>query len=124
MKTFSAVATLIAFFGVNSVYAGCYSGGDAWQDAGAARSQAQSACETGAFSGHFAAGESKSACFQLTGTQRVDFVVQNLNTGSGYDLAHADCTLRLQNEINGCSFGGESDVSGWHFKSDPSNGVC
>ncbi|KAI0874931.1 hypothetical protein GGS24DRAFT_500273 [Hypoxylon argillaceum] len=66
----------------------------------------------------------KTVCVQATGTQRLDMLVQNLNTGAGFDLADADCTLRLQNEINGCDRGGQSDVSGWRFKVDPNNGVC
>ncbi|KAF3001702.1 hypothetical protein E8E14_000313 [Neopestalotiopsis sp. 37M] len=109
--------------------AGCYSGGDVFQDKENARYNAQRACEgydgiQGAFQGTFAPGEAKSACVQGSPTQRYDMVVQNLNTGASFDLADADCTLRLQNEINGCDHGGESDISGWRFRVDPNNGIC
>ncbi|KAI0097662.1 hypothetical protein GGR51DRAFT_566382 [Nemania sp. FL0031] len=46
-------------------------------------------------------------------TPRLNILVQNLNTGASFDLSDADCTLRLQNEINGCD-----------RRVDPNNGVC
>lgn len=123
MKTTIAVATILTLLGVgiDSVSAGCYTSGETWQDTGAARYHAERACrgydgKQGAFQGVFRAGEAKRACIQHSGTQKFEFMVQNLNNGASFDLGDADCVLRLQNEINGCARGGQSDVSGWRFR--------
>ncbi|ETS75431.1 hypothetical protein PFICI_12375 [Pestalotiopsis fici W106-1] len=124
MKT----ATILLAF-ISTAWAGCYTTGDDFQNKDNARFNAQRACEgydgnAGAFQGTFAPGEAKSVCVQGTTTQKYNMVVQNLNLDSSFDLADADCTLRLHNEINGCDKGGESDVAGWHFRVDPNNGIC
>ena len=103
------------------VSAGCYDSGEVWQDQGAARWHIERACKgydgnRGAFQGTFAPGEAKSACVTHSGTQKFEFMVQNLNTGASFDLGDDDCVWRLQNEVNGCSRGGSSDISGWRFR--------
>jgi hypothetical protein len=121
--TTTALATVFALLGVgiDSVSAECYTSGATWQDRGAARWHVERACNgydgnPGAFQGVFRPGEAKSACIQHSGTQKFDFSVQNLNTGASFDLGDADCVLRLQNEINGCGQGGQSDIAGWRFR--------
>lgn len=113
MKTFNSLALLCAL--ISTASAGCFSGGDSWQDKGAARQHAENACRGGAFAGTFAPGETKRACVQHSGTQRLDFVVQNQNNNAAIDLKDDDCVLRLQNEINECDKGGSSVISGWLF---------
>jgi hypothetical protein len=123
MKITITLATVFALLGVgiDSVSAGCYTSGDTWQDPAAARWHVERACRgfdgnQGAFQGEFRPGEAKYACIQHSGTQKLEFSVQNLNTGASFDLNDADCVLRLQNEINGCSHGGQSDIAGWRFR--------
>ncbi|KAK3996565.1 hypothetical protein QBC44DRAFT_402095 [Cladorrhinum sp. PSN332] len=131
MKTTAIFSSLVALLGVSpvAVMAGCYTGGDDWQDRGAARWHIERACKgydgkQGAFQGFFNPGQAKSACIQHSGTQKFDLFVQNLNTGAGFDLGDNDCVLRLQNIVNGCAKGGQDDISGWRFRADPNNGVC
>lgn len=123
MKTTTVLSTVLAILGtgVTTALANCYGSGDVWQDRANARYHVERACNgydghAGAFQGVYAPGEAKSACVQGTGTQKYDFMVQNLNTGASFDLADADCVWRLENEINGCDRGGQSDVSGWRFR--------
>lgn len=121
MKTFSSIAFFAAFIGMSlkPVSAGCFTSGDDWQDRDAARNHVEHACRspdgTGAFQGSYLPGQAKSLCIQHSPTQRFEFRVQNTNTGQGFDLADADCVLRLQNEINACAKGGDSTISGWNF---------
>ncbi|RYP45938.1 hypothetical protein DL768_007783 [Monosporascus sp. mg162] len=131
MKTTTVLATLFTLLGagIDSVSAGCFGDGEIWQDKGAARWHVERACRgydgnQGAFQGSFAPGQAKSACVQHSGTQKFEFFVQNLNPGASFDLADADCVWRLQNEINGCDRGGQSDISGWRFRADPNAGHC
>ncbi|KAF4969165.1 hypothetical protein FSARC_3541 [Fusarium sarcochroum] len=131
MKTFVTFVTLSAFIGVyiNPASAECFGSGDEWQDREAARQHVVNACRgydgnTGAFQGVFAPEEYKRACVQHSPTQRLDFTIRNTNTNDAIDLGDDDCVLRLQNEINGCSRGGSSVVSGWLFTADPNNGLC
>ena len=103
------------------VSAGCFTSGEVWQDGGAARYHIERACKgyddnAGAFQGYFSLGQAKSACVQHSGTQNFAFFVQNLNMGAGFDLNDDDCVFRLQNEVNGCSRGGPSDIAGWRFR--------
>ena len=121
--TTTAIATVFALLGVgiDSVSADCYTSGAFWPDQGAARFHAERACRgydgnQGAFQGEFRPGEVKYACIQYSGTSKFEFSVQNLNTGASFDLGDDDCVLRLENEINGCGRGGESDVAGWRFR--------
>ncbi|CAG8953232.1 hypothetical protein HYFRA_00003435 [Hymenoscyphus fraxineus] len=131
MKTTSTLIALVAFFGtsITTVSADCYTGGDFWQDKGAARYHAERACRgydghQGAFQGTFGGGEKKSACIQFSPTQAIDLSIQNLNGNSAIDLADADCILRLSNEINACDRGGDSTIANWRFIADPNNRIC
>jgi len=121
--TTAALATVFALLGVgiDSVSARCDNSGETWADAGAARWHVQRACrgfdrKKGAFQGVCRPGETKSLCVQHSGTQKYNFSVQNLNTGASFDLNDADCTLRLQNQIDECSQGGQSTIAGWQFR--------
>jgi hypothetical protein len=116
MKVATVLSALIA-----GASASCFSSGDVFQDKANARYHIQRACEgysgnAGAFQGYFGPGAAKTVCVQSTGTQKLNMLVQNLNTGAGFDLGDTDCTYRLQNEVNSCDRGGQSDVSGWRFK--------
>ncbi|OAL42853.1 hypothetical protein IQ07DRAFT_593575 [Pyrenochaeta sp. DS3sAY3a] len=42
----------------------------------------------------------------------------------GLSLNIDDCKKRLKDEINECSFGGESTVADWYFRVDPNWGEC
>ncbi|KAF9760873.1 hypothetical protein IL306_004082 [Fusarium sp. DS 682] len=117
-----SITLLCAFISLSlkPVSAGCFSGGDEWQDRAAARQHVVNACKgfsgnTGAFQGTFAPGEAKHACVQHSPTQELDFTVQTKNTNAAIDLGDDDCVLRLQNEINSCAHGGSSVISDWLF---------
>ena len=116
MKTITVLVPLIAFLGagIDSVSATCF-GGERWENRGLARREAERECLQGAFQGVFAPGQVKSICLPYTTEQSVTFSVRNLNTTASFDLADADCVLRLHNEINLCDQGGQSDVAGWRF---------
>ncbi|KAK5658007.1 hypothetical protein OQA88_2561 [Cercophora sp. LCS_1] len=114
---------------ITTVHAECYSTGDTWQNAEAARWHIERACKgydgnQGAFQGYFLPGEAKYACVQHSGSQKYEFFAQNLNTRTGFDLGDVDCVFRLQMEVNNCARGGESEVAGWRFRSDPGTGFC
>jgi hypothetical protein len=124
MKT-TIIATLVAFFniGISSVSAKCYGSSDKvfWQDPGNACWHAERACRgydgiQGAFQGVYSPGQVKYACVQGTGTQKYEFSVQNLNGNAAFDLEDDHCVSHLFDEINGCIMGGESTISGWHFR--------
>ena len=122
MKTTTALATVFAFLGlgINSVSAGCYSGGAEWRNRDAARFHVERACrgydgKQGAMQGVFGPGQSKSFCI-TDSDQRLDFTIQNLNNGASFDLNDEDCVHGLEDEINACLNGGESIKSGWRFR--------
>ncbi|KAF2021245.1 hypothetical protein BU24DRAFT_416902 [Aaosphaeria arxii CBS 175.79] len=118
--TFLAVMAPI----IATVQAGCYSGGDSWGgDQGVANSVVDQICNGGGVSGSFQGGQTKYACRQLSGSKKGEFWVRWTGAGT-LSLNDGDCRLRLKNEINGCSNGGESTVAGWFFRSDPNGGAC
>ncbi|KAH7130115.1 hypothetical protein B0J11DRAFT_244329 [Dendryphion nanum] len=130
MMTTMSISTLITLLsiGVTTVSAGCYSRGDTWPDKGTARWHAERACRGfdghgGAFSGTFAPFETKRACVGLTSTIKVNFDVQNKDSGTR-ELSDDECVLRLHNEINACEHGGESQIGDWWYRADPNNGLC
>ncbi|EXK49724.1 hypothetical protein FOXG_01363 [Fusarium oxysporum f. sp. lycopersici 4287] len=131
MKSFILIILVIAFISlsINTVSARCFWTGAKWQDRAAARQHVVNACKghsgyLGAFQGTFAAGEAAHTCVQHSPTQKLEFMVQNLNIYHAFDLADDECVLRLQNEINSYARGGSSMISGWVFRADPSNGIC
>ncbi|KAF2839476.1 hypothetical protein M501DRAFT_1057744 [Patellaria atrata CBS 101060] len=131
MKTTTVLTTLFALLaaGIDSASASCFTSGEVWQDKGDARYHANRAYRRfdgnqGAFQGFFAPGEAKRAYIQHSNTQKLEFFVQNLNIDAGFDLGDGDYALRLENEINGCDRGGQSDIAGWRFRADPNNGIC
>lgn len=60
--------------------------------------------------------ELKAMCPRGDGSIDLEFVVQNQNTDTSFDLDDDDCSERLNNEIFGCDHGGESVVAGWYFR--------
>ncbi|KAI8417696.1 hypothetical protein FOFC_00251, partial [Fusarium oxysporum] len=131
MKSFISIILVIALISlsINTVSARCFWTGAKWQDRAAARQHVVNACKghsgyLGAFQGTFAAGEAAHTCVQHSPTQKLEFMVQNLNIYHAFDLADDECVLRLQNEINSCARGGSSMISDWVFRADPSNGIC
>ncbi|KAI0449462.1 hypothetical protein F5B21DRAFT_509150 [Xylaria acuta] len=121
-------ATIAIFALAASVSADCF-GGEQFEDKGNARYNIEKACDgfdsiAGALQGFYNPGQAKSFCVQSTGMQRLDVLVQNLNTAQGFDIADVDCVFRLENIINGCDRGGQDDISGWRFKVDLNNGIC
>jgi len=126
MKTI-ILATLITFLGVsiNSASANCYNSNfpPAWFDRDEAQYHVNRACRgydglSGGFQGWFGPGETKYVCVNCPDGRdcRLEFTIKNENTGASFDLGDDDCATRLGNEIWGCSNGGESSVSGWHFR--------
>ncbi|KAH7174190.1 uncharacterized protein B0J16DRAFT_388016 [Fusarium flagelliforme] len=133
MKLFSSLTTLTTLLTLNVKYAtaGCFSGGENWPsgDIDTASWHVERACNgydgnQGAFQGSYKPGEIKQACIQYSSTSLYIFEVQNLSPTETLELYNKNCVLRLQNEIKGCSKGGESSIDGWRFKADPNNGIC
>ncbi|TGJ84832.1 hypothetical protein E0Z10_g3901 [Xylaria hypoxylon] len=121
-------ATTVIFSLIAGASAGCF-GGELFEDKNNAKYNVERACDgydgvAGALQGFYNPGEAKSFCVQSTPTQRLDVLVQNLNTAQGFDIGDPDCVFRLENIINGCDRGGQDDVSGWRFKVDPNKGIC
>ncbi|CAD0093722.1 unnamed protein product [Aureobasidium vineae] len=124
MKTTAAIATLAIFPGaaIDSVsVAACYSSGADFVNKNDAIYHIARACggydgKRGAFQGNFVPGEAKTVCVNSPGNQKYDMLVQNLNTGSTFDLAGNDCSLRLGIIVNDCLRGGEDTVAGWKFR--------
>ena len=121
MKSTTIITSIFALLGagITTVSATCQ-GDQVWQDKAVARWHAERACngydgKQGALQGVFAPGEAKRACVPYTTTQTANFLVQNLNLGESFDLADADCVLRLHNEINDCPGRGDSEYFGWRF---------
>lgn len=119
MKTTTTIAALcsVLAFSIQSVEAGCYTGGKSWPNVEEARSFVDFACrgENGMFTGEFALRQAKSMCPTSRGLGLL-FTVRNDNTQEGFDLDENDCITRLENEIYGREHGGESEVAGWFFR--------
>jgi hypothetical protein len=127
MKTNVTLVALFGLVGINNVLAGCYkpsSSSDSWDDyqRSDARWHSERACRgydgnRGVFQGTFLPGEARYACVNGGDNIKFEFMVQNLNRYTAFDLGDDDCVLRLHNEINGCGqWGGQSEVSGWFFR--------
>jgi hypothetical protein len=119
------LATLITFLGVSidSASANCYNSlGYSWDDRDNAQYHVNNACRgydgnQGAFQGVFAPGETKYVCVNgKLSDWKYEFSIKNENNDASFDLGDDDCATRLGNEIWGCAYGGESSVSGWHFR--------
>jgi hypothetical protein len=116
-------ATLITLLG--SASANCYNPNfpPAWFNRDEAQWHVNRACRgydgnSGAFQGVFGPGETKYVCIDCPDNRdcKLEFSIQNENYGASFDLGDDDCATKLGNEIWGCSNGGESSVSGWHFR--------
>lgn len=111
------LSTLFAILApaIATVQAGCYSGGDSWApDQVQANNLLGELCN--GLSGNFNGGETKYGCRNAgSANKKFEFWVKNTANSALY-LGHDDCVLRLSNEINGCSNGGQSTTSGWNFK--------
>jgi hypothetical protein len=124
MKTTTTITSLVILLGaaVDSVSAAaCYGVGADFINKNDAIYHIGRACngydgKKGAFQGNFVPGEAKYVCVNGPGNQRYDMLVQNLNTGKGYNLADNDCALRLGIIVNDCLRGGEDTVAGWSFR--------
>ncbi|KAK3956155.1 hypothetical protein QBC32DRAFT_331562 [Pseudoneurospora amorphoporcata] len=125
MKTQSILIALGSMLlAVQDVSAGCYTSGDKWPNKEEARRFVIDACNNqgGMFTGTYSKGQTKAMCPRSNGLGLL-FEVQNLTPNEGQsDLNNAECTVRLENEINGCDRGGQSTISGWRFRADP--GAC
>ncbi|KAF5639685.1 hypothetical protein F52700_4067 [Fusarium sp. NRRL 52700] len=116
----------MAFIGlsINPVSARCFKTGAKWQDRAAARQHAVDACKgdgvhRGAFEGTFAAGQAVNKCIQHSPTQKIEFMIQNVDVFHASDLDSDYCVYRLQHEIDSCARGGASIVGDWIFRADP-----
>jgi len=119
MKTQSILIALgTILLAAHDVAATCYRSGDSWPNRDEARRFVIDACNNngGMFTGGYSRGQTKSMC-PRSGGKGLLFEVQNLTPNEGNsDLSNSECTLRLENEINGCEKGGESTVNGWRFR--------
>jgi hypothetical protein len=103
---------------INGAYAGCY-GGLGW---GAERGYANQAiddlCDPSKHDSFintpFTSGQTKAACYTLSGSKKADFSVVWGGQGD-LSLAQEDCLLRFKNEINGCDSGGHTTTADWTF---------
>lgn len=120
MKTTDIVAALSGMlsFGVQLTEANCFGDGATWPNKEQARAFAYDACHSGGgmFTGDYAPHQLKAMCPRGDGSIGLEFVVQNQNTDTSFDLGDDDCSERLNNEIFGCDHGGESVVAGWYFR--------
>lgn len=64
--------------------------------------------------GYFTEGQTKYRCLQLS-KNKVELWVGWKGRG-GLSLNSKDCQIRLKNEINGCTLGGESVIADWYFR--------
>lgn len=115
MKT---TTTLFALAGLLShATATCFESGSYWPNREEARSFIHDACykNGGMFTRDYAPRQLKAMC-PRSGGVGLEFVVQNLNAGVGFDLGNDDCYNRLNGEIFDCEHGGESTISGWFFR--------
>ncbi|THY09760.1 hypothetical protein D6D01_09451 [Aureobasidium pullulans] len=48
--------------------------------------------------------------------QNIDFVVQNLNANTGFELANQDRYDKFNSEISKCAHGDETTNAGWFFR--------
>ncbi|OAL42758.1 hypothetical protein IQ07DRAFT_553666 [Pyrenochaeta sp. DS3sAY3a] len=120
MRVYSLISIAHA---VSMVQAGCYvaSTGLYGQSMKGADAAADDFCDDD-LAGYFTEGQTKYRCFQLP-NNKVEFWVGWTGSG-GLSLKIDDCKKRLKDEINECSFGGESTVADWYFRVDPNWGEC
>lgn len=64
--------------------------------------------------GYFTDRQTKYSCSQLS-RNKIEFWTGWRGHGA-LSLNKEDCNMRLKNEINGCSLGGESVVADWYFR--------
>ncbi|KAJ4352692.1 hypothetical protein N0V95_004017 [Ascochyta clinopodiicola] len=82
---------------VGTAQATCYRSGETWApDQVQANNALSDVCNN--LSNNFNGGQTKYA------------------SGNALYLNHGDCVLRLSNEINGCSRGGDTTIAGWNFR--------
>lgn len=102
---------------ISGAFAGCYSGGQTYQDKDDASMAAKLACESelsNDFGPEYEFNWVKSACAN-TLNGKINFVVTHVDPGNVY-LSPADCHKNLQREIYGCDHGGESDYGDFAYK--------
>ncbi|KAG5760155.1 hypothetical protein H9Q72_011729 [Fusarium xylarioides] len=129
MKPLNLLMALIGL-SIKPVSARCFWGGVKWEDRAAARQYAVIACKKGdgsyrdAFEGQYAPGIAVHKCYQHSPTQKIEFMIRNVNLSLYQGLDGDACVRCLHHEINGCSRGGSSDLDGWTFRADPNKGTC
>ncbi|KAF2793237.1 hypothetical protein K505DRAFT_244834 [Melanomma pulvis-pyrius CBS 109.77] len=110
--------TLLAIIApaIATVQAGCFGSGPTWDPTkNTAVSVVDQICNSNGVSGFFTSGQTKSRCVNIRDHVRAQFEAQWTGGGS-LSLNDGDCKLRLKNEINGCSHGGETITAQWRFK--------
>jgi hypothetical protein len=119
MKT-TIILTTLALAMTTS--ARCFTDGATWNNREQARTFINDACykSGGMFTGNYAPRQLKAMCPRGQ-DQNIDFVVQNLNSNTGFDLANQDCYDKLNSEISKCTHGGETTHAGWFFRQVPHN---
>ncbi|KAH8688937.1 hypothetical protein GQ44DRAFT_667654 [Phaeosphaeriaceae sp. PMI808] len=116
--------TLLAILApvIVTVQADCYKKGETWApDQVQANNELNGVCN--GLQGDYSNGQTKYACRNAgTANKKLEFFIKR--TGDSGGISHADCVLRLSNEINGCSRGGISTINGFEYRSDPNEGRC
>ncbi|KAK6223895.1 hypothetical protein LQW54_000039 [Pestalotiopsis sp. IQ-011] len=119
MKSATLITSLgaILALGTQAAMATCYGSGPEWPDKSQALGFIRDACSktNGMFTGGFNPLQTKWMCPHSKDIGLL-FEIQNLNNVGTYNLDDNECITRLSNEINGCSHGGESSISGWRFR--------
>jgi spermidine/putrescine-binding protein len=114
MKT-TIILTTLALAMTTS--ARCFTDSATWDNREQAHTFINDACykSGGMFTGNHAPHQPKAMCPRGQ-DQNIDFVVQNLNANTGFDLANQDCYDKLDSEISKCAHGGETTNTGWFFR--------
>ncbi|KAF5646040.1 hypothetical protein F25303_5541 [Fusarium sp. NRRL 25303] len=123
---------------VTTVNAGCYTGGESFNDKASAYDWANKLCYgykytkdgveytvgpklAGTFGAESTVSGSKASCVD-SNNQKLEFFIDHIQDGSRV-LGGDECYDGLQKEIS-CEHGGQSDYTNWSYKVDPNAGRC
>jgi hypothetical protein len=106
----------IMTMGVTMVHAKCYglTPGIYGQTFQGAAEKVEDFCDH-YLAGFFTEGQTKYQCLDLQQNVKAEFWVTWMGSGD-LPLNSQDCKIRLKNEINKCTAGGESVVADWYFR--------
>lgn len=109
----TAFLAIVSVALIPSASAGCFSGGEAWDNKTPAFDAARNFCNNGGLNGNYVQTETKRRCANGNG-KKFDFTIRNVS-GGARSLGPAECYDGLQKEINGCNFGGSTRYTNWEY---------